>query len=801
MRLFAILTLTGLLAFCSRAEDVVPAVPDAANPVPAAVVPPSAEPGPAAPVLPEPTVTATNAAPQGGVPAFPSLPPRGPRVRRSLTNGLPSAAVPSNAAVLPLPNGGTNAAATNAIGLAAQQRNAPRTNAPAGLAGTNVVASSLAPTMDGNETFEAGTIQLQGMDLPTFLDIYSKYSGRTVLRAYNLPGPTGMTLKAETDLNRREVVEAMESVLSLNGITMIPMGEKFIKAVPAAQADKEGAEISKLTSKELPDSEQFFTKVVKLKSIKPSEIAPVLAGFSKLPTAVTAIDSNSSLVLRDTASNLKRMLELIEHIDKTPETDFQLEVIPIRYGKVTDIYATMSALISGGGGGAGGGGGGAFSGAQSSRGLGGSNSRSGGGAYGGLNGAGSGGRYGGNYINGGAGGSGGGYGNRSQYGGGGYYPEQVTPPARAVGGGTSAAGNQNSFQNRLNQIVNKAAGGAAENQLLEGANIVPDERSNKLLVFANKRDMVMITNIVAKVDVLLAQVLIEAVILEVKLDDGVKVGVSAVQQPRRIGNEIVGAGGQNNSSDSFGFLRSITNFPAGMPGGMNYYTRIAGDFDVAINAIATDSNIKIVSRPRIQTSHAIPGFFFVGETVPYVTGTTDYGSYAGSGLTSRSSVQERVIGLNLSVTPFITPEGLVVMEIQQQFDQRGADVTIDGNPVPIVNSRQAEATLTVRDKDLIMLGGFISETKSTSKSGVPWLKDIPGIGFLFRSSSTANNRTELMILIKATILATPEAAAIMATTERMQQPGTREAIQDFEESNAKRSKKLDKKAKLKRIDE
>jgi general secretion pathway protein D len=189
----------------------------------------------------------------------------------------------------------------------------------------------------------------------------------------------------------------------------------------------------------------------------------------------------------------------------------------------------------------------------------------------------------------------------------------------------------------------------------------------------------------------------------------------------------------------------------------------------------------VISRPRIQTSHAIPGSFFLGETVPYITGFTDYGfgGIGAGGLATRSVVQQAQVGFNLFVTPFITPEGLVVMEISQNFDTRGADVLIDGNPVPIINNRMADATLTVRDGDTIMMGGFISENRSRAKTGVPLLKDIPGLGVLFRSKSQSNNRTELIVLMRARILKSPEEAAILAFQERVDLPGIRQAEEEM----------------------
>lgn len=672
----------------------------------------------------------------------------------------------------------------------------PNTTPDAGR-GLPISNSPVNPALSPNEPIPAGTIQLQMLPLDQFFELYSGYSGRTVLRPVGLPSPPGFTLKAQTDLTRREVIEAMDAVLSLNGITMIPIGDKFVKAIPSTQAALEGAEISHASAAEIPNSEQFLTRVVKLKTAKPSEVQQVLQGFAKTQNAITPIDSNQTLILRDYASNIKRMLEIIEKIDVMPESDFTLEVIPIKYGKVTDIYATMSALISGGTG-AGGATTGGFTGGGTAGGFGGMQGgfRGGTGGMRGNTGMGGMGRSG--FGSSSRGGYGGGYGGGSygggNYGGGNYYPmeqddtQQVFPQQLATPAPGGAGAQQQNFNRRLNDIVSRAA--QTEVQVLENAKIVPDERSNRLLIFANKRDMIMITNLVNKVDVLLAQVLIEAIIMEVKLGDSLSLGVNAVQNTKRFGKDFTGAGAMNNNPS---LLNSLTNFPGSAPEGFSYFGRFGDDFDIAVSAIAKDNNINILSRPRIQTSHAIPGFFFIGETVPYITGFTDYGGFVGSGLSTRSQIQERTIGLQLDVTPFITPEGMVVMEIQQNFDQRGGEVTIDGNPVPLVNSRQAAAMLTVRDGDIIMLGGFISDSRSKSHSGVPLLKDIPLLGALFRQKNNQNDRTELIILMKATVLESPEAAAVLADRERMSLPGVRQAEREFEESETKRMKKVEKK--------
>jgi general secretion pathway protein D len=754
---------------------------------------PATAPVTAAPTLAAPTTAPaiTNAPSPAATIARPAL--AAPVIPPALTN------LPTLGATLPVrtnrtvPTRGPTIAAppppANLPGVPGAGVNAPSAAAPPRPAVTNVV--NVAADFDPNETIPAGTIQLQGMEPDQFFDIYSQVSGRTVIRPYTLQGLQKITLKAATDWTRQEAVFAMDAVMAQNGVAMIPIGDKFVKAVPMQFAPTEGAEPSTVAPTDYAEAETFITEVVTLKYMKPTDLQQLLSTFTKSPQGITAFDATQTVVIRDYASNVKRMIEVIRSVDVAPrEPDYTLEAIPIKYGKVIDLYNTMQSLVSGGGAAGGTTG---TTGTQTTQGMQGrfGGSRFGGGGYGGYGGmGGSYGGYGGSY-----GGYGGGYGR--SYGAYPYdesvtrlTPQQVATPAPTTpttGARGSVGGAQASFQNRLNQIVRRAASGtgADEVQVLEDARIVPDERSNKLLVFANKRDMSMITNIISKVDVLLAQVLIEAIIMEVQLGDTYKLGVSWAQQPKSFGNGSAGAGVINNGQN---FLSSLTNFPSGSPSGFTYFGTIADDWNVAINALASNSSINIVSRPRIQTSHAIPGSFFVGQTVPYVTGYNNYGGYYGvGGVATSSIIQQANVGFSLFVTPFITPDGLVVMEIAQDFSTLGANVIIDNNPIPIINSRNAESTLTVRNGDTIMMGGFITENRSKDNSGVPFLKDIPGLGVLFRSRNDNNNRSELIVLMRARVLRSPEEAAIMAAQEKSDLPGVRQAETELKDANEKRN--------------
>src|SRR5581483_11032950 len=109
-----------------------------------------------------------------------------------------------------------------------------------------------------------------------------------------------------------------------------------------------------------------------------------------------------------------------------------------------------------------------------------------------------------------------------------------------------------------------------------------------------------------------------------------------------------------------------------------------------------------------------------------------------------------------------------------------------------INQRQAKATVAVKDRDTIILGGMIGTTKTKTKAGVPYLKDMPLLGALFRSNTETEQRTELIVLLRPTVLPTPEAAAMVANTERRNLPGVRRAEAEMQAEEAQRLKDADK---------
>lgn len=167
------------------------------------------------------------------------------------------------------------------------------------------------------ETFPPGLIKFEDADLDQVLNTYRELSGRTIVRSTTLPHAK-ISLQSQTALTRIEALQALDSVLAQNGIVMIPQGTKFVKAVPKQSAPFECPPVMNLPREQLPDCGTCITYIVEVKHQKPRDLVAGIQPFASLPNSILGIDSASLIVLRDFSSNVRRMLEVLERIDKAP---------------------------------------------------------------------------------------------------------------------------------------------------------------------------------------------------------------------------------------------------------------------------------------------------------------------------------------------------------------------------------------------------------------------------------------------------------------------------------------------------
>jgi general secretion pathway protein D len=275
-----------------------------------------------------------------------------------------------------------------------------------------------------------------------------------------------------------------------------------------------------------------------------------------------------------------------------------------------------------------------------------------------------------------------------------------------------------------------------------------------------KSDIEAIKQVIASLDVMLEQVMIEAVILSVGLNDTLDTGVQWVYDTQ---SPLV-----KQNATGFNPAKVLANTNATATGvskmlaqaDLSYYGVIPKlDMQALITATKSDSNTRILSTPVVMTTDNTEAKITVSKEYPVVSSSINSGSGTTTdGYSARATYQYRSIGITLTVTPNINPQGFVVMEITQTADDPSSTVKIDNNEVPVISKREIKATVAVQDRSTIVLGGLVQKNTTKSASKIPILGDIPLLGWLFSTRGNSDDRTELVVLLTPYVLTTPEQA-------------------------------------------
>jgi general secretion pathway protein D len=281
--------------------------------------------------------------------------------------------------------------------------------------------------------------------------------------------------------------------------------------------------------------------------------------------------------------------------------------------------------------------------------------------------------------------------------------------------------------------------------LPQDVRVIADKDNNALLILASPADYESIESAIRKLDVAVRQVLIEVTIAEITLKDELKYGLEWYF---------------NNGARINGKLDAGMGGIAPLVPGFSYsWISSAADVGAVLNALATDSRLKIISSPHITVADNQKAKIQVGDRVPTISQTQTVASTTtATGIIS--SIQYTETGVMLAVTPRVNSGGQVTMEINQEVSN-ATPTTSSGIDSPTIQKRTAESTVTVKSGETIILAGLIKEEKTKATEGLPLLAQIPLIGGLFGTQSWGDNRTELIILITPRVLAdTQDAAAI-----------------------------------------
>ena len=186
---------------------------------------------------------------------------------------------------------------------------------------------------------------------------------------------------------------------------------------------------------------------------------------------------------------------------------------------------------------------------------------------------------------------------------------------------------------------------------------------------------------------------------------------------------------------------------------MNLYGVIGNTVNAYVRALETTNRFKVISRPSVFTTNNKLAVIASGSEVP-IPGTTVSG-FTGSStdLVSSSSVQYQQVLLQLDIIPLINADKQVTLKIRQTNNSLGADTLISGNEIPSINTQEINTEVTVPDRSTIVIGGLIQDTNNRSTSGIPWLSDIPVLGYFFKDTQKSKKREELIIMIQPSVIA------------------------------------------------
>ena len=608
-----------------------------------------------------------------------------------------------------------------------------------GLTATPSLAAAQGATTAAEEAL-IGPIDIPGDSLDSMLALLERWTGKSLLRPQNLPALT-LSLRIKAKVTRSEAVQALESLLNLNGIAVTPLGDRFLKITPLSAAKSEAPELIEGSTLTLPPSGRVASKLFQLRFLRVGEFMPQIAGLLN-PAAGSpplVFDKANAALITDAVSNLQRVETLLLQLDQPSLAGLEPKFYTLQSAKASEVVTKMRNMLSGP--------------LQVQLGTATTyhaddrtnqivliaDSR--------------------------------------QYP---FFDELISrldvradPNTRneviylkhaaakdvatiltdLVQGQTNAA--RNSGQQGVRSVVAATPTNApatpvatpiaaqlgmesSSNQFSNVLTVLPEERSNAIVVSGTVDDLRLIRDLVDKLDVLLAQVRIEVVIAEVTLGDNASSGIGALGLLID-GDKLVGFSG---SGPGVTVSNAVLTRPAG--GGIDLAA------EIALGTTPRKSNANFLSVPSVVTTHNKEAEVFVGEKRPVISSYLNdatTGGTVGSGY--RSTVGQQDIGIRLKVKPLIGVDGSVQMEVYQEVSDVLGEVTIDGNSQPRVGERTMESFVSARSGDIIVLGGLQSnsQTRNTNRLG-----PIPIIGDLLGTRTRENKRTDLVFFLRPTVL-------------------------------------------------
>jgi general secretion pathway protein D len=305
------------------------------------------------------------------------------------------------------------------------------------------------------------------------------------------------------------------------------------------------------------------------------------------------------------------------------------------------------------------------------------------------------------------------------------------------------------------------------------AKIIADQRANTIIILGNREVVVKVTKLLDQMDVSAPQVALSTVIGSLTLRNDEEFGLDYFYRFANFGAVPGDAGiaaGSRNTGGAPVNPGSLTGFAqianAAATGGASVFLSTGAGLSAIVRALDSTGRFKTISRPTVFTSNNKKAIIASGTEIPVpvsTISTNNGGGIIGGGLAQQSNIQFKKVALQLEVVPLINSEREVSLDILQKLDEVAGSTRIDNNDIPTISTRYIKTTVTAPNCSTLILGGLVTDRNTRAQAGIPVLSRIPVIGGIFRNTSKAKAREELVILMR------PEVSLTKTDLQRLRQ--------------------------------
>ena len=604
------------------------------------------------------------------------------------------------------------------------------------------IGITAALTLSAVSAAQEYTVNLKDTDIQEFIKFVADVTGTTMVVDPNVKGKVRVI--SSKPVSQAELYDLFLSILDVQGYTAVHSGQ-VIRIVPSKDARSSPVPI--MDDQSAVGNDEYVTQVIRLDNISAAKLIPVLRPLVPQQAHLAAYAPSNAIIISDIRSNIGRIVDIIERMDRSAIQT--TEIIRLKYGVAEDVVSMLSTLEK---------------------------SRQGEGADADkeavlvadkrtnsvvvtadeltvdrirkLV----------TYLD---------------------TPLEQSGNVRVIYLEYADATEIAEVLTRVMQNISRLEEGGSSKRAGSGeSTIEADEGTNSLIITADTDEMAALEAVIARLDIRRAQVLIEAIIVEMTVTEGQDLGlqwlfandngvygsnITTDEARRQSLGQLGGALVPDDGSENIG-TREVAASLATIPGTTLGWGVVDESLTmtVILNALESQGNNNILSTPSLLTLDNEEAYITVGSEVPFVTG-----SYTNTGVGNGASnpfqtIERESVGVTLKVTPQINEGNAVLMDIVQEVSTLAPSLIASDL---ITNERKIETMVLANDGNIVVLGGLVSDEIQDDSQGVPVLSSIPLVGRLFRSDSVKVTKQNLLVFIRPTIIRDDEDLA-GATAEK-----------------------------------